>query len=64
MKKQPLAVYKGFLPTFTSLKIEKNEQIPETVAIKYLGIVIDQHMRQYLQQIKNVIKQISPYKNN
>lgn len=53
----PFTSYANNLPNLGPLSIDQNQQIPEAESIKYLGIIIDRHLRWDLQ-ILNLIKKV------
>lgn len=53
----PFTSYSNHLPNMGSLIIDSETQIPEATSMKYLGIVIDRHLRWDLQ-IQNIIKKL------
>lgn len=53
----PFTSYVNNLPNFGPLIIDQDTSIPEATSIKYLGIIIDRHLRWDLQT-KNIIKKV------
>lgn len=53
----PFTSYANNLPNMGPLNIGLNSQIPEAQSVKYLGIIVDRHLRWDLQ-IKNIAKKI------
>ena len=41
----PFTIYANHLPNLGPLRIEENIEIPEVTSVKYLGILIDRHLR-------------------
>lgn len=53
----PFTSYAANLPNIGALTIDENTEIPEAESIKYLGIIIDRHVRWNLQ-ILNIVKKV------
>lgn len=53
----PFTSYSNHLPNMGPIVINNNTRIPEAKSVKYLGIIIDRHLRWDLQ-IQNVVKKI------
>lgn len=53
----PFSSYANGLPNFGNLKIDNSTEISESESIKYLGIIIDRHMRWDLQ-INSLVKKL------
>lgn len=55
----PFAIYKDWLPNFSSHTLSNGQQIKSTDNIKYLGITIDQHLRWNVQLNINILKRLT-----